>query len=123
LIDGVVGYSYAPIRAMSAIGVLAAITGFFYAAIIVGRWLIYGHPVEGWVPIMCMILVMGGLQMLTAGIGGEYLWRTLAQVRQREPYIIENIYENDDALAGEAREMAPSRDRSVSAVENDAPNL
>jgi dolichol-phosphate mannosyltransferase len=39
---------------------------------------------------------MGGLQMLMLGIIGEYLWRTLAQVRNREPYIIETIYDDTE---------------------------
>ncbi len=41
---------------------------------------------------MIMILVMGGFQMIMLGIMGEYLWRTLAQVRKRDMYLIDTIY-------------------------------
>lgn len=94
LIDGAMSYSFLPIRLMSGMGILVALLGFLYAAIIfVGR-IVWGHPVQGWAPLMIMILVMGGLQMLMLGVIGEYLWRTLAQVRNREPYIIETVYDN-----------------------------
>ena len=43
---------------------------------------------------MIVILIMGGFQMLMLGVIGEYLWRTLAQVRNRDPYIIDAIYYN-----------------------------
>lgn len=122
LIDGVVGYSFAPIRAMSAIGLLAAVSGFIYAVVIVIKWLSYSHPVEGWVPIMCVLLVMGGLQMLMAGIAGEYLWRTLAQVRQRKAYIIETVYENAAAGQGDFEEVLASAAGTAPALESDAPD-
>jgi dolichol-phosphate mannosyltransferase len=69
--------------------------GFGYAGLIVVDWLIHGSaaPVKGWAPLMIMILVMGGFQMIMLGIIGEYLWRTLAQVRRRDSYLIDAIYE------------------------------
>jgi dolichol-phosphate mannosyltransferase len=53
----------------------------------------WGNPVKGWAPIMIVLLVVSGIQLLMLGIIGEYLWRTLAQVRQRAPYLIDSIYE------------------------------
>jgi dolichol-phosphate mannosyltransferase len=42
---------------------------------------------------MIVILVIGGFQILMLGMIGEYLWRTLSQVRNREFYVVDNIYE------------------------------
>jgi len=96
LIDGVMSYSFFPIRFMSAMGILAALLGFLYAVMVFVSRIVLGNPVKGWAPLMIVILVMGGFQMLMLGVIGEYLWRTLAQVRNREPYIIENIYEDNE---------------------------
>lgn len=92
-IDGVMSYSFYPIRFMSIAGVGVAISGFLYAIYIFFARLAWGHPVEGWAPLMIIILVLGGAQLLMLGIIGEYLWRTLAQARNRDPYVIETIYD------------------------------
>lgn len=93
LIDGVLSYSYFPLRAMSVIGLIVALVGFIYAFIIFVGKLLGTVPVQGWAPLMIVILVLSGVQMLMLGIIGEYLWRTLDQVRKRQPYIIERIFD------------------------------
>lgn len=92
LIDGVMSYSFAPIRLMSTVGISVALLGFIYAAIVFFIRITWGLPVEGFAPLMIVILVLGGLQMIMLGIIGEYLWRVLAQVRNRDPYIIESTH-------------------------------
>lgn len=93
LIDGVLSYSYFPLRAMSVTGFVVSLLGFIYAvAIFIGKFL-GSVPFQGWAPLMIVILVLSGIQMLMLGIIGEYLWRTLDQVRNRQPYIIEQIYD------------------------------
>jgi glycosyltransferase involved in cell wall biosynthesis len=92
LIDGVMGYSFLPIRVISVIGIIIAFLGFIYALIIFAIRIFWGLPVEGFAPLMITILVIGGLQMIMLGIIGEYLWRVLAQTRNRDPYIIESIH-------------------------------
>lgn len=95
LIDGVVGYSYFPIRFMALLGVLISLVGFVYALIILIVRLTWGLPVEGWAPLMIVVLVVGGFHLLMLGIIGEYVWRILAQVRDRPAYIIEEMFEDD----------------------------
>ena len=91
LIDGVMSYSYFPLRLMSIIGSIIALIGFSYAIyIVLAR--IFGDKIPyGWAPIMVVILFLSGIQMLMIGVVGEYLWRVLDQVRNRQPYIIEQI--------------------------------
>lgn len=93
LIDGMMSFSFFPIRIISMMGIIVALLGFLYALDIFVVRLIWGTPVVGWAPIMIVILVMGGFQMLMLGVVGEYLWRTLSQVRNRDSYIIEAIYD------------------------------
>jgi len=94
LIDGVIGYSFFPIRLISFIGFLIALAGFAYAAFIVILKITGGIQIKGWAPLMIVVLVLSGFQMLMLGIIGEYVWRTLAQSRNRAPYLIEKIYED-----------------------------
>ncbi|MBX7247339.1 MAG: glycosyltransferase family 2 protein [Candidatus Sumerlaeaceae bacterium] len=92
LLDGLMAYSYFPIRVMSLTGGLFALLGFLYALTVLVAWVAFGNPVKGWSPLMIVILITSGVQMLMVGIVGEYLWRTLAQVRNREHYIVETTY-------------------------------
>jgi len=93
LLDGVMGYSYFPIRMMSTAGAVVAISGFIYALIIFIDFFIRGNPVQGWTPLMIILLLLSGVQMLMLGIIGEYLWRTLDQVKNRPGYIIEQVFD------------------------------
>jgi len=97
LIDGVMGYSYLPLRLMSLVGIIISFFGFAYAATIFCAKIFGGIPIAGWAPIMMMILILSGIQMLMLGIIGEYLWRALDQVRNRPLYIIDRTY-NDKEL-------------------------
>ncbi len=93
LLDGILGYSYFPIRIVSFTGLLFALLGFFYAVVVLINWIVNGSLVQGWTPLMIVILVLGGLQLLTLGLIGEYLWRTLDQVKHRKPYVVDHIYD------------------------------
>ena len=87
--DFFVGYSYAPIRFMSYLGIAIATLGFIYALILILRRVLLSNPIEGWTSLVVVVLVMGGIQMIMMGIIGEYIWRTLDETRARPRYIIE----------------------------------
>lgn len=95
LIDGTVSYSFLPIRLASGVGILVALLGFLYAAIVFISKIVWGNPVQGWAPLMMVLLVMGGFQMLMLGLIGEYLWRTLNEARRRPRYVIEAVFGPD----------------------------
>jgi polyisoprenyl-phosphate glycosyltransferase len=94
LIDGIMAYSYFPLRIMSFTGLIVSILGFIYAIDIFFERIFGNVPMKGWAPLMIIILVLSGIQMLMLGIVGEYLWRTLDHVRNRPTYIIDKIYED-----------------------------
>jgi len=95
LIDGVLSYSYFPIRFISFCGLLTFLIGIIYSIIIIIQYFLGNYPFQGWTPIMILILLIGGLQLFMLGIIGEYLWRTLDQTRQRELFIIDVIVEKN----------------------------
>lgn len=94
IFDNLVSFSFFPIRMMTMLGFIISFLGFAYAALIfVSKIVGNPFPYKGWVPMMILILVLSGFQMLMIGIIGEYLWRTLDIARKRKTYIIEKIFE------------------------------
>jgi dolichol-phosphate mannosyltransferase len=92
LIDAILAFSYFPIRVMSLTGIIISILGFLYAIDIVWTKIFYGVPVQGWAPIMVVLLVTGGIQILMLGIIGEYIWRILSQGRNRDLFVIDSYF-------------------------------
>jgi len=90
-LDGLMNYSFFPIRAVSYFGIALALLGLLYAVFVFLAKVLVGNPVKGWAPLMIVVLVLGGAQMLTLGVFGEYLWRILVQAQRRSPYLIEKI--------------------------------
>jgi dolichol-phosphate mannosyltransferase len=84
-----VSFSYFPIRVMSSVGFLFALTGFLYALVVGVRAIFYGSPVQGWPALMCAVLIVGGVQLVMLGVLGEYLWRAFDETRGRPRYVIE----------------------------------
>ncbi len=88
-VDSFVSFSYVPLRLASACGLLFAFSGFLYAAVIAVRAIALGSPVQGWSSLMCVLLIVSGVQLVILGILGEYLWRTFDEARGRPRYIVE----------------------------------
>jgi dolichol-phosphate mannosyltransferase len=95
--DAFVSFSYAPLRAMSYLGMLFSLLGFGYALLVVVLRLMTRTPVQGWSSLIVVVLVLGGVQMMMLGVLGEYLWRTLEAARQRPIYFLEETSEADAA--------------------------
>lgn len=95
--DAFVSFSYAPLRAMSYLGIACSVFGFSYALLVIVMRLMTRTPVQGWASLIVVVLVLGGVQMMMLGILGEYLWRTLEAARQRPAYFLEETSEADAA--------------------------
>lgn len=81
--------SYFPLRLLTAIGGIVAVSGFLYSITIVYAYFFLKTPFNGWAPLMMVLLILGGLIMLMLGVLGEYIWRILDEVKGRPNYIIE----------------------------------
>lgn len=93
--DAFVSFSYAPLRAMSYLGMLFSLLGFAYALLVAMLRLTAKTPVQGWSSLIVVILVLGGVQMMMLGVLGEYLWRTLEAARHRPAYFFEETSDAD----------------------------
>jgi glycosyltransferase involved in cell wall biosynthesis len=91
-IDGMTSFSTLPLRVWSYVGGLVALISFLYAIFLIGRTLIYGVDVPGYASLMVVVLFLGGLQLLTLGIIGEYLGRTYEEVKGRPIYVVRETY-------------------------------
>lgn len=99
-IDGIVNFSQAPLSIASLMGLLLTVASFCAIAFIVLRRLIFGDPVAGWASTACIILFMGGLQLLCMGIMGQYLAKTYLEVKRRPHYIIAETNDESARLVG-----------------------
>ncbi|MDP7196915.1 MAG: glycosyltransferase, partial [SAR202 cluster bacterium] len=91
--DAVMSYSFFPIRCISSVGVIVALLGFVYAFVVFFQRMTLDDFIYGWSPIVILILILSGFQLLMLGVIGEYIWRTLSQTRNRHKYVIDEIIE------------------------------
>jgi polyisoprenyl-phosphate glycosyltransferase len=105
-IDGFTGYTFAPIRLMSITGISSSVVGIALSGVLAAQWIFFGIQPRGWTVILAAALILQGAQMLMTGVLGEYVWRTLDQVRNRVPYIVDYEALPNGARAGGAFEHA-----------------
>ncbi len=96
-IEGIVGYSTAPLRLATYIGSFTALCAAIYLLIVVLQKLIWGIPVPGYATIIVLILLLGGVQLLCIGIIGAYVGRIFEQSKHRPIYVAKEILVSQDA--------------------------
>lgn len=84
--EGIMSYTTMPLRIASFIGGLVSVTAFTYAIIILIKTLIWGDPVAGFPTLILVMLFLGGVQLLSLGIIGEYLGRVFVETKNRPVY-------------------------------------
>ncbi len=93
-IDGITAFSTTPLQVSSFLGILFCVVAFIFAVITVIKTLVFGEPVSGFPTIVCLILLLGGLQLLMIGILGEYLAKTYVETKRRPIYIVKETEED-----------------------------
>jgi glycosyltransferase involved in cell wall biosynthesis len=120
-VDSFVAFSYAPVRALSVVGLTFSVAAFLYGLVVIYNWLVNGAEVRGWASIVVLIAFTAGIQMLMLGVLGEYLWRTLDEARRRPMFVVDEVYAGrlETGQSGErlARTLVPLTDVSRSAAE------
>ena len=91
-IDGITGFCNLPLRLWSIIGFVISFIAFVYGVILFIKAIVSGIDTPGYTSIMLVILLLGGLQMLSFGILCEYISRIFIEVKNRPPYIIKAKY-------------------------------
>lgn len=95
-VDGIIGYSTAPLRLATYLGGFTAFAAIIYLIIVVLQKLIEGIDVPGYATIIVLILLLGSMQLLCIGIIGEYVGRTFEQSKGRPVYIAKEVLSYED---------------------------
>ena len=100
--DSFVSFSPAPVRFVECFGVLFAITSVLWGIVLILSRLSGAIEISGWTTLMVVILFSSGMIMLSLGILGEYIWRTLDVAQHRPVFFVEedligkNEHETDE---------------------------
>lgn len=87
-IEGITAFSTVPLVLASFIGVLFCVLAFCAIIFIIVRKILFGDPVSGWPSLVCIILLVSGVQLFCLGILGEYLAKTYMEVKKRPIYLV-----------------------------------
>ncbi len=89
--EGITSFSITPLRWAMGAGILAAATGGLFGLWIVFKAVMLGDPVQGYPSVIAMITFLGGIQLLSVGIVGEYVGKTYIEAKQRPNYLIRDV--------------------------------
>ena len=88
-IDGIVAFSTAPLIIASVFGLIMCLVAFVFILVIIIRTLAFGDPTGGWPSMVCIILLVSGIQLLCMGILGQYLAKTYLETKNRPKYLVQ----------------------------------
>ena len=92
-IEGITSFTVAPLRIATILGVLCAGSSFIYIIFMLAKTLVYGIDVPGYASLVCIMLMLGGIQLLCLGVIGEYIGRIFIEVKNRPLYFIDEYSE------------------------------
>ena len=88
-IEGIIAFSTAPLVISSVFGVLCCLLAFIMILVVIVRTLVFGDPTAGWPSLVCIMLLLSGIQMLCIGIVGQYLAKTYLETKKRPIYLVQ----------------------------------
>ncbi len=87
-LEGIMAFSTAPLAIASVFGLVFCVLAVVLIIVTIVRTLIFGDPTSGWPSMVCIISLLGGVQLLCIGIVGQYLSKTYMEVKQRPIYLV-----------------------------------
>ena len=90
-IEGITSFTTVPLKIASYMGLLISMFAFAYAAFVIYKTLMYGENVQGYPSLMVVVLMLGGIQLASLGIIGEYLGRMFNETKQRPLYLTQGV--------------------------------
>ena len=95
-IDGITSFTSAPLRISTFVGFIVSMLAFVYMIYVFVKALIWGDPVQGYPSMVILLLFLGGIQLLSLGIIGEYIGRIYNETKNRPDYIVRTV--NDEKV-------------------------
>ena len=87
-LEGITAFSTVPLTIAALIGALFCLLAFVMIIIIIVKTLIFGDPTSGWPSLVCIIMMVSGVQLFCLGIVGQYLSKTYMEVKKRPIYLV-----------------------------------
>ena len=94
--NGIINFSTKPLRMATITGLLTSSISFIYFIVMLLETLIKGNDVPGYPSIICLILILGGMNLLAIGIVGEYISKIYLEIKKRPIYITKNTLGFDE---------------------------
>lgn len=88
--DGITGFTTSPLRIASILGIVISFVAFMYLCFVIAKTIFWGESVQGYPTLLCVILFLGGCQLLAIGIIGEYIGRIFNETKNRPNYLIDS---------------------------------
>lgn len=87
-LEGIIAFSTVPLTIASVVGVLFCLVAFIIIIVTIVRKLLFGDPTSGWPSLVCIIMMVSGVQLFCLGIVGQYLSKTYMEVKRRPIYLV-----------------------------------
>ena len=87
-VDGITSFTVAPLRISTMLGLAVSVAAIAYSIYFFVKTLLYGDPVQGFPTLIIVVLFLGGMQLFSLGIIGEYLGRIFNETKNRPVYLI-----------------------------------
>jgi glycosyltransferase involved in cell wall biosynthesis len=87
-LEGITSFSIGPLKIATYVGLLTALASFLAAGVIIYKTIVYGDAVRGYPSLMVVMLFLGGVQLMSLGMIGEYLGRMFNETKRRPLYLV-----------------------------------
>ena len=87
-LDAIISFSTVPLLILTFLGLIISLVAFILIIFVIINTLLFSNPVKGWTSLICIILLLGGIQLFSIGIHGKYLEKTYFETKNRPIYIV-----------------------------------
>lgn len=105
-LEGITGFTVVPLKFATYLGLATALFAILYGGVVIVRTLVEGSRVPGYPSLMAVILFLGGVQLTTLGVIGEYLGRVFNETKHRPLYLVERLTPPAAASSADTRRGA-----------------
>jgi glycosyltransferase involved in cell wall biosynthesis len=94
-LEGITSFTVAPLKVSTYLGMLVAVVALLYATFVIWKALAYSDPVRGYPSLMTVVLFLGGVQLISVGLLGEYVGRIFNEVKHRPLYLVNRYLQSE----------------------------
>jgi len=113
-LEGITSFTIAPLKVATYLGLAVAFLSLVFAFVIVWKTLVFGDPVRGYPSLMVAVLFLGGVQLMSIGVLGEYIGRIFNEVKRRPLYLVNRILPSAIMTSDDASPPAAEGSASIS---------